>query len=158
MSCREAAKLLLVAKQPTGLPDAYQEARTVISGENGKADIVLIDSASLVRPEDAGAVIIAGSHGGLVGGKPEMALQVDALAGIFHDAGVGMDGAGLTRLDALDKRGIAAATVSASSARIGDAVSIYEDGIISHLNETARHAGGEIGQTCRAFAAVLQAS
>lgn len=147
MECRDAAELLTKAQQPTGVPGDYVEARTILPGGR----VVMMDSASLVKPEDAGRIIITGSHGGLVGGIAAMALQVDGLAGIFHDAGGGVDGAGLTRLPALDQRGIAAATVSADSARIGDARSIYEDGIISHLNEVARLAGGEVGQTCREF-------
>ena len=156
--CKDAAALMAQAPQATIEPGAYDEARTVLTGENGEADVVLIDSASLVKPEDKGRIVITGSHGGLVGGKPEMALQVDGLAGIFHDAGGGADGAGLTRLPALDQRNIAAATVSANSARIGDALSIFEDGMISHVNETARLAGGEAGQSVEDFVALLRKS
>ena len=96
--------------------------------------IVLINSASLIGPEDAGQIIVTASHGALVGGNAAMALRVDAFAAVFSDAGVGMDGAGITRLPALDMRGIAGLAVSAASARIGDAASVYEDGIISHAN------------------------
>ncbi len=81
-------------------------------------------------PEHVGAIVVTGSHGGLLGGKPETALKYDALAALFNDAGIGIDEAGTTRLAALDARGIAAATVAADSARIGDARSTYEDGIL----------------------------
>lgn len=158
LSCKDAAALMVHAEQGAFEPGAYDEARVVIPGENGEADVVLIDSASLVKPEDKGRIVITGSHGGLVGGKPEMALQVDGLAGIYHDAGGGADGAGLTRLPVLDRRKIAAATVSANSARIGDARSIFEDGVISHVNETARLAGGEAGQSVKKFVALLRKS
>ncbi len=157
-SCRNAAELLVYAQQATFEPGAYNEVRVVLPGKNGAADILLIDSASLVKPEDKGRIVITGSHGGLVGGRPEMALQVDGLAGIYHDAGGGADGAGLTRLPALDQRKIAAATVSANSARIGDARSIYEDGVISHVNETASQAGGEAGQSVGEFVDLLRKS
>jgi len=153
MTCNEAAKLLERAKMPVATVESYQEARTVLTDQ--KVPVVLIDSASLIKPEDKGAIIITGSHGGLVGGVAAMALQVDGLAGIFHDAGGGMDGAGLSRLPALDQRGIAAATVSADSARIGDALSIYEDGVISHVNEAARRVGGKVGQTALKFVAAI---
>jgi hypothetical protein len=93
--------------------------------------IVLIDSASLIAPEDAGQIIVTGSHGALVGGNAQMALRVDGFAAVFSDAGVGADGAGITRLPALDTRGIVGLTVSAASARIGDAASLYEEGRIS---------------------------
>jgi hypothetical protein len=155
-SCKDAAALMAHAELTTFEPGSYDEARVLLPGENGQADVVLIDSASLVKPEDAGRIIITGSHGGLVGGKPEMALQVDGLAGIYHDAGGGADGAGLTRLSALDQRKIAAATVSANSARIGDARSIFEDGVISHVNKTAGLAGGKAGQSVKKFVALLR--
>ena len=155
-SCKDAAGLMTLAQQVTFEPGAYDEARSVLVGENGEADVVLIDSASLVKPADEGRIIITGSHGGLVGGKPEMALQVDGLAGVFHDAGGGADGAGLTRLPALDQRNIAAATVYANSARIGDARSVFEDGILSHVNKTARLAGSEEGQPVGEFVNLLR--
>lgn len=155
-SCKGAVELMVHAQHVTIEPGLYDETRVLLRGENGKADVLLIDSASLVKPEDRGRIIITGSHGGLVGGKPEMALQVDGLAGIYHDAGGGADDAGLTRLPALDQRNIAAATVSANSARIGDARSIFDDGILSHVNETARFAGGEAGQTVMQFVSLLR--
>ena len=87
-----------------------------------------------------------------------MALQVDGLAGIYHDAGGGADNTGLTRLTALDQRNVAAATISANSARIGDARSIFEDGVISHVNEAARHAGGKARQSVKEFVEMLRKS
>ncbi|MBC8022923.1 MAG: hypothetical protein H7Y14_07375, partial [Burkholderiales bacterium] len=62
---------------------------------------------------------------------------VDAFAAFFNDAGGGKDGAGFGRLPALDERGIATATVSNNTARIGDGRSTYETGVVSRLNETA---------------------
>ena len=152
--CMAAAKALEAAPAWTKAPPPYAEARAVIAGS---PRIVLIDSASLVRPEDAGQIVITGSHGGLVGGAPKMALQVDALAAAFHDAGGGVDGAGASRLPALDARGIAAVTVAASSARIGDARSVFEEGVISHANQTAVRLGASVGMRLRDCVAVIAA-
>ena len=146
MPGREAA-LLLVAASATGRdPETCEEARRVLENAGWRRRIVLIDSASLIAPEDAGQIIVTGSHGALVGGSPAMALRVDGFAGIFSDAGVGADDAGITRLPALDTRGIAGLTVSAASARIGDAASLYEDGIISHANAVALRLGALPGE------------
>ena len=49
-----------------------------------------------------------------------------------------------------------AGTVSAASAPIGDARAEYEYGVISHLNETARRAGGVVGEPLRDFIARLR--
>jgi hypothetical protein len=146
MTCREAA-LRLVAACATGRdPDPCEETRRIRENPDWRRRIVLIDSASLIAPEDAGHIIVTGSHGALVGGSAAMALRVDGFAAVFSDAGVGADGAGITRLPALDTRGIAGLTVSAASARIGDALSLYEEGLVSHANATARRLGARPGE------------
>jgi hypothetical protein len=117
----------------------------------GPPEVWALDSASLVKPSDAGSVIVTGSHGGLLGGRPEGALKVDALVALFNDAGGGPDGAGTSRLPVLDERGIAAATVASSSARIGDGRSTYKDGVLSAANRCARSRGATPGMTARAF-------
>ena len=146
MSCREASLRLLAAKATGRDPEPCEETRRVLDEPGWHRRIVLIDSASLVRPEDAGQIVVTASHGALVGGSARMALQVDGFAAVFSDAGVGKDGAGITRLAALDERGIAGVTVSAASARIGDAASIYADGVISHANATAQRLGARAGE------------
>jgi hypothetical protein len=104
-----------------------------------------------VTPEDSGSVLCIGSHGGLLGGKAETALKYDARAAVFNDAGIGIDRAGVSRLAALDRRRIPAATVAAASARIGDGTSTYEDGIISAVNDTAAALGITVGMTAKQF-------
>src|SRR4051812_4682787 len=108
------------------LPADEIEGRHLLAG--GPIEIWALDSASFVRDADAGAILATGSHGGLVGGRPEAALRVNARAALFNDAG---GGAGTARLSVLEARGVAAATVSAESARIGDGRSTYADGILS---------------------------
>ena len=152
--CAEAARRLTRAAPPLGEPPAYEEGRWIVLHD--EPQLVLVDSASLVEPGDAGAVVVCGSHGALVGGRPEMALRADALAAVFHDAGVGINEAGVRRIAALDRRGIAAATVAADSARIGDARSVYEDGRLSRVNEAAQSAGAEVGMTTRAFVELMR--
>jgi hypothetical protein len=70
--------------------------------------------------------------------------------------GIGKDEAGTSRLPALDARGIVAATVSAASARIGDARSTYEDGIISRVNTRATALGLHAGISALEFVATLR--
>jgi hypothetical protein len=147
----EAAARLARAPRWHGEPPAHREGRTVLQGEPGEARVICIDSASLILPEDAGQIVVTGSHGGIMGGRAEMALQVDAKAALFNDAGIGVDEAGVGRLAALDRRRIAAATVDAMTARIGDGLSTYHDGVLSRVDDTARERGAEAGMTARAF-------
>jgi len=149
MACKQAASLLALAKPSAQGPEPCQEVRRVVEDPAWKRRIVLIDSASLVLPQDMGQIVVAASHGALIGGSPRLALQVDAFAAVFNDAGVGVDQAGIGRLAALDTRGIAALTVASQSARIGDALSTYEDGTISHANGRAVALGARVGDPLR---------
>jgi len=147
-TCMEAARRMLAAPLPTAKPPAFAETRHLVRAEPGEVKVWALDSASLVRPEDAGQIVLLGSHGG---GAPENALKADCRAAIFNDAGIGIDGAGIARLPALDARGIAAATVRADSARIGDGRSSWNTGILSAVNARAAAAGGRVGMTAQAL-------
>jgi hypothetical protein len=152
--CRDAAALLQQASpSERAAPEAIEGAFLLVAE---KPPVWALDSASLVLPEHKDAIVITGSHGGLLGGKPETALKYDVLGALYNDAGIGKDAAGVSRLPALDARGIAAATVSAASARIGDARSTYEDGIVSRVNARAASLGLRAGMTARDFVAGLR--
>jgi hypothetical protein len=147
MRCLEAASLLeaapLVRIEGVLHP---KETRTEWTCPGQLRRVVLVDSASLINPAiDGGAVAVTGSHGGLIGGDPALAVRADVAAAIFNDAGGGIDAAGFSRLPAMQVRGIAGITVAAESSRIGDAHSTLFDGIISHINEAARDKGARIG-------------
>ncbi len=153
MACREAAERLRAAAPATKPPPAYAESRFVLAA--GPIEVRGVDSVSLAAPEDAGHVLVCGSHGALLGGKPETALGPAARAAVFHDAGIGIDGVGVTRLPALDVRGIAAATVAHTSARIGDARSLWATGVLSRVNATAAAAGAKPGLRVPDFATLF---
>jgi len=151
MSCAACAALLAKASIPENEPPAKRESRFRLRAKPGEPEVWGIDSASLVTPEDKNKILIIGSHGQLLGGRPETALKYDAVAAVYNDAGNGIDGAGTSRLPALDPRGIAAATVSHDSARIGDAKSSWDTGVITHVNKTAEAMGGKPGMTAQSF-------
>ena len=149
--CRDAAEAMLAASPCEAEPPPYEEARFLLRRQAGEPDVWGLDSNSLVRPEDEGAIIVTGSHGALLGGKPETAIRVGALAALYHDAGIGIDRAGISRLPALEARGIIGATVAGDSARIGDARSLWQTGRLSALNQGAERAGGRIGMSVPEF-------
>jgi len=154
LACRDAAAALQQAGPSLREPPPALEAAFLLIDE--PPAVWALDSASLVGAEHAGAIVVTGSHGGLLGGRPDTALKADALAALFNDAGIGIDEAGVTRLPALDSRGIAAGTVAASSARIGDARSTYEDGILTRVNQRAAALGIAPGMTAREFVEIVR--
>lgn len=159
MAARDGAALLAErAADWHGQPPEAIEARIAASASGEGPPVWLFDSVSQVTPADGGAIAVTGSHGGLLGGDPLSAIKADVFAALYNDADGGIDAAGTSRLPALDARGIAAGTVSAWSARIGDGRSTYADGFVTHLNETARRFGAEIGWSARAFVEAMRAA
>lgn len=157
MACRAALGILATADLAASpAPPPLAEARfedTAASRDGVK--VIVMDSISLVTAEDDGHIVVAASHGALLGGRPETAIKYPCFAVVSSDADRGIDDAGVSRLPALDARGIAGACVSAFSARIGDGRSLLADGYISVLNDTARAYGGQIGQSCRDFVGAM---
>jgi hypothetical protein len=155
MPAAEALARLEAARLPPAkAAEAMDEARREIA-RHGAIRILALDSNGLVEPGDAGHVAVTGSHGGLLGGRPETAVKADVRIALYNDAGIGADGAGLSRLPALEARGIAAACVSCFSARIGDALSTWNHGYVSALNRAAASRGGRIGQSARDLVAAI---
>jgi hypothetical protein len=109
--------------------------------------IVLMDSISLIGPEDADSIIICGSHGGLISGA--FASMHPPRLVVFNDAGGGKKDAGVASLADLEREGIAAAAVSHDSARIGDALDAWENGVVSRTNGPAAEGGLAPGRQLR---------
>jgi hypothetical protein len=101
--------------------------------------VVVMDSISLISRAEEGAIIVSGSHGGAISGA--FAANHPPALVVFNDAGGGKNLAGIASLAALERQGIAAAAVSHESARIGDALDAWENGIVSHVNGIADAAG-----------------
>ena len=139
MRCRDAAVLLLGAALPAARLPAYPEGRYELAHRTWG-----LDSIGMVQPGDAGWSLVIGSHCALHGGRPESALPVDAALGAFNDAG-----GALSRLPVLASRGIAAVAIDCMSARIGDARSMWDTGVVSAANERAMHLGAARGMRLR---------
>jgi len=159
MRALEAAECMLSSGiAPVNPPPLAGETRQLIAIDGAIRPVWIVDSNSLVGPEDQGAVVVTGSHGGLLGGRPETAVKAAVFAAVYNDAGVGADRAGISRLPALDARGIAAATVTTFSAHVGSGRSTYETGILSFVNETAALLGARAGMPAREFVTLMAQS
>ena len=157
MRCESAATLLRGAAWSTGAFPFSSESRALLApASEGHGCVWGLDSIGLVEPGDAGAVLVIGSHAALHGGDPATALQVAAHAAFFHDAGRGPGDANVSRLPVLADRGIPAAAVDFRSARIGDARSLWETGVLSVVNAPAEAQGVAPGMWVRDAAARLR--
>ena len=121
-----------------------------------RARVLVVDSITQLGPEDAGCLVVSGSHGGC--SSAEFALAQPVLAVFFNDAGVGKDEAGVAALAILQARGIAAGVVSHASARIGDARDAWENGVVSRVNPAAAQLGLAAGVPLRGALQALASS
>ena len=156
-TCAQAARCLAENSEPAPRHDvpAIGEARSRI-GNTGHREVWAVDSIALVQDDDRRKIVVSGSHGGLLGGAADDGiLAPDVFAAFFNDAGGGKEEAGYARLRVLDARAVAAATVSAYSARIGDGRSTYDTGVLSRVNETARRLELKEGMSAREAVARL---
>lgn len=152
-TCQEMAEIMQGGKAFEGNAPTYLETRKLL--REMPLRVIGCDSASLVEPDDADAIIITGSHGGRLAGRPGYGLAVQARGAVFNDAGVGIDMAGVQRLEILDRNSTPAVTVDAMTARIGDACSAWETGIISHINTQAAKRDVTVGMTVPIFVELL---
>lgn len=151
-SVRACVERMQAASPRSGtLPPIAGGRRYVLSEGGGKRKVIALDAAPLLEPADAGTIAVTGSHAALFRGKPDGVVSADVHAIFFNDAGVGLDGAGIARLPTLDERGITAGAVDCNSAPIGNARAIYADGVLSHVNETAKRHGAKPGMALKAF-------
>lgn len=114
----------------------------------------VVDSITELRPGDTGCVAVSASHGGISSAR--YALAARPLLSVFNDAGVGRDNAGIAALGFLQLHGLAACTVAHHSARIGDASSTLDDGVVSHANASAAALGVRPGQSLQYAVTSLQ--
>ena len=114
----------------------------------------VVDSITELRPDDTGCIAVSGSHGGMSSAR--YALAARPVLSVFNDAGVGRDNAGIAALGFLQMHGLAACAVAHHSARIGEAASTLDEGVVSHANAAAAALGVQPGQPLHVAVASLQ--
>ena len=123
----------------------FREVKKKISIPGYKKKVILVDSASMLDSNDKNQVVVTGSHGGLIGENSKFAIKVPVHAAFFNDAGGGIENCGVSRLPVLDELGIAGIALDCMSCHIGSAVSAFETGKISVVNQKAANFGVKPG-------------
>ena len=90
--------------------------------------ILVVPSVTKLPPEADGAVVVGGSHGAVY--AAHLVAKAGARAAIHHDAGIGLDEAGVGGLALAEELGMAMAAVATASARIGEGDDLMRRGII----------------------------
>jgi hypothetical protein len=118
--------------------------------------ILVVPSVTKLPPEADGAVVVGGSHAAVY--AAHLVAKAGARAAIHHDAGIGLDEAGVGGLAFAQELGMAMAAVDTESARIGEGEDLMRRGIVSRVNALAAACGVAPGQTCAEAAERLKAA
>jgi hypothetical protein len=144
----EAAKLL--TKAPPGrCIDAFHEIDFTMNEmkRTPKGRIYAVWTLYQLPGKYPNDVFALGTHSARV--AAEHAFLWNVKGWISNDAGIGKNNSGIGGLPLCAEKGMPAAAVSAMSARIGDGLSTYNNGIISAVNEIAARHGVTVGMTAR---------
>lgn len=102
----------------------------------GGIEITVTDSITFLNKDNAGDIVVCGSHGGLSAGHYARKYGVKAV--FFNDAGIGKNDAGIKSLVSLGEASILACTVDCMSAEIFNGQDVLENGMISVCNQEAK--------------------
>lgn len=153
MPVREAAQALLENDPVELSPSEVTNRRVMETADNGRS-VVCTDSIAFGQPEDAGRNVLCTA--GHTGRSAVPYLRKVAPWGfICSDGGGGKEASGTAGLEIVEADGLAGASVDARTARMGNGVSTYEDGVISACNRIAAARGVRVGQSAREAAQLL---
>lgn len=153
MSVRDAALLMLRTDPRPQAPDEITHRTVVETGPDGR-QVVCADSIAFGTPADTGrTVLVTAGHTGR-SAVPYL-RSVAPWGFVCSDGGRGRDDSGMAGLAIVEADGLAGATVDARTARMGDGLSTYRDGLISAANRPARDRGVRIGMAAATAAHLL---
>ncbi|MGV0833974.1 hypothetical protein [Mycolicibacterium thermoresistibile] len=149
-----AAARLMLDNEPEVESAADVTHRTVVDTGSDGRQVVCTDSIAFGTDADRDTnVLVTAGHTGR-SAVPYL-RRMRPRGFICSDGGRGRDDSGIAGLYIVGEEGLAGATVDARTARMGDGLSTYTDGIISAVNDPARARGVEVGQAAKTAARLL---
>jgi uncharacterized protein YunC (DUF1805 family) len=126
-----------------GKADLKKQIQTQIDG----VSITVTDSITFLNENNAGDIVVCGSHGGLSAGHYAQKHHVKAV--FFNDAGIGKNNAGVKSLESLSDAGILACAVDCMSAEIFNGQDLLDNGIITVCNQLAKSRNIKVAMTVK---------
>jgi len=127
--------------------------------ERPEGRTVIFDSATHVgefvarHPGVSGDLIVNASYSGVLCAKMVIAAKPGYVIGL--DCAIGKDGAGVAGLAFYEALGIPAGAADTMTAEMGNGRDLYEEGVLSRVNEAAERLGVRAGMTVRDASAAL---
>jgi hypothetical protein len=127
--------------------------------QHAQGRVLVFDSATYVEgfvataPGTAGDVVVNASYSGVLCARMVMSARPKAAIGL--DCAIGKDGAGIAGLWYYEALGVPALAVDVMTAEMGNGADLYDNGIISRVNDAAQALGLAPGMSAREAADYL---
>jgi hypothetical protein len=154
MIAYEAAARLSAAPAGRATPTQLgaEEAPTVVE-TTSKGRIWATPGTTAIKEKIPNDVICSGANSSRV--SSDGVLRMGAKGSIANDAGIGRNNSAVEGVALLAERGVPSAAVSTLSARLGEGLSTWNDGIISVINAPAAARGVKVGMTAKEAARLM---
>jgi hypothetical protein len=154
MPAYEAAALL--AKAPAGKPiptSPGDEEKAVVVEQTPKGRIWAAPGTTAITEKIPNDIVCSGANSSRV--SSDGVLRMGAKGSIANDAGIAKNNSAVEGVMILGERGIPSAAVSTLTARLGEGLSTWNDGIISVVNQIAAARGVKVGMSAKEAARLM---
>lgn len=154
MVAYEAAARLAKAStgKPIPTPLGAEEAPVVVE-ETARGRIWATPGSTAIKEKIPNDVFCSGSNSSRV--FSDGALRITAKGAIANDSGIAKNNTAVEGVKLLGERGIPAAAAATMSARLGEGLSTWNDGVISVLNPIAAARGVKVGMSAKEAARLM---
>jgi hypothetical protein len=154
MVAYEAAARLAEASPGKPIPTPLgAEEEPVVVEETPRGRTWATPGTTAVKDQVPNDVICSGANSSRV--FSDGVLRVAAKGAIANDAGIARNNTAVEGVKLLGERGIPAAAVASMSARIGEGLSTWNDGVISVVNAVAGARGVKVGMSAKEAARLM---
>jgi hypothetical protein len=129
------------------------EAAPVVVEETPRGRIWATPGTTAIKEQISNDVICSGANSSRV--FSDGVLRMAAKGAIANDAGIAKNSTAVEGVKLLGERGIPAAAAATMSARLGEGLSTWNDGVISVVNPVAAARGVTVGMTAKAAARLM---
>jgi len=145
-----------LAKAPNGkaiaTPLGNEEAPVVVE-ETPRGRIWATPGTTAIKDKIPNDVICSGANSSRV--FSDGVLRMAAKGAIANDAGIAKNGSAVEGVKLLGEKGVPAAAVATMSARLGEGLSTWNDGVISIVNSVAEARGVKVGISAKEAARLM---
>jgi hypothetical protein len=154
MNAFEAATRLAKAPPGNSIPTPLgTEEDPVVVETTSKGRIWATPGTTAIKDKIPNDVICSGANSSRV--SSDGVLRIQAKGSIANDAGIGRNNTAVEGLALLAERGVPCAAVGTMSARLGEGLSTWNDGVISVVNAPAAARGVKAGMTAKEAARLI---